>query len=123
MNQRVPFQMQQDYFDHAHGMHGGGYGFGWAIFALLLLLVLILFAQLMLTMRRPRFAGQRMWGRGHRHGAPPWQEGASWNAPDPAAVARMRYARGEIARDEYVQLVQDLGGEPGPAPEAPPPPA
>lgn len=32
--------------------------------------------------------------------------------PDPLAVARMRYARGEIGRDEYVQLAQDLGEAP-----------
>ncbi len=40
--------------------------------------------------------------------------------PDPALEqARMRYARGEIDRDEYLRLVADLGG----GPTAPPPPA
>jgi uncharacterized membrane protein len=108
--------MRPGYFvEHSNGMHGGG--LGWVIFALLLLLVLLASAQLMLTMWRPRFAGPRMRGRGPRHDGPPGR------GPDPAAIARMRYAQGEISRDEYVQLAQDLGGEPGPAPEAPAPPA
>ena len=107
MDQRIPFPMQQGYFEHGQRMHGGG--LGWAIFALLLLLVLLVLTQLVLTAWRPRFAGPR-------HGGPPW------HGPDPGAVARMRYARGEISRDEYTQLTQDLGGEPAPpAPPAPPP--
>ncbi|HEX7525507.1 MAG TPA: SHOCT domain-containing protein [Gaiellaceae bacterium] len=40
--------------------------------------------------------------------------------PDPLAVARMRYARGEIGRDEYVQLAQDLGEAPAAEPPTPP---
>jgi uncharacterized membrane protein len=36
--------------------------------------------------------------------------------------ARMRYARGEITRDEYVRLVEDLGGA-APAPQPLPPDA
>lgn len=30
-------------------------------------------------------------------------------AEDPLAVARIRYARGEISRDEFLQIQQDLG--------------
>jgi uncharacterized membrane protein len=97
--------MPQGYFEHGQGMHGGG--LGWAIFALLLILVLLVLTQLLLSAWRPRFAGAR-----RMHGGPPW------HGPDPGAIARMPYARGEISRDEYVQLTQDLGGEP-----APPPPA
>jgi putative membrane protein len=35
---------------------------------------------------------------------------------------RLRYARGEVDRDEFVQRVRDLGGE-GPEPPPPTPPA
>jgi uncharacterized membrane protein len=31
----------------------------------------------------------------------------------PAMVARMRYARGEISREQYDQIMKDLGGPPG----------
>jgi hypothetical protein len=30
----------------------------------------------------------------------------------------VRYAQGAIGRDEYLQLVQDLGGEPEPPPRS-----
>ncbi len=41
--------------------------------------------------------------------------------PDPALTElRMRYARGEVSRDEYVRMATDLGGAP---PPAEPPPA
>ncbi len=31
----------------------------------------------------------------------------------PAMIARMRYARGEISREQYEQIMQDLGRRPG----------
>jgi uncharacterized membrane protein len=53
--------------------------------------------------------------------ATPWtQPPQSAARPDPALEhARMRYARGEIDRDEYVRLVGDLGGSPIPPPAPP----
>jgi putative membrane protein len=36
-------------------------------------------------------------------------------------AVRLRYARGEIDRDEFVQRSRDLGASPPPAAEAPPP--
>lgn len=52
--------------------------------------------------------------------------GAGVPAPAAAdgAVAelRLRYARGDLTRDEYVQRLRDLGGE-GPEPAPPSPPA
>ena len=89
----------------------------WVLFALLLLLILLVVAQLALTaMRRPRFGGPGHW-RGGMHGPP---GGRPWGPPDPLTIAGLRYAHGELARDEYLQLVQDLGG--GGAPPPPPPP-
>ena len=119
MNQRTPFPMDQGQtFFRVGGMHrGGGDVLDWVIFALLLLLVLLVVAQLVLSvMRRPRFGGPP-WGPGGgggggRHGGPPWR------GPDALAIAQARYARGELDRDAYLQLAEDLGGAP-----APPPPA
>jgi hypothetical protein len=46
--------------------------------------------------------------------APPSGGVAVTAAPDASVEqVRMRYARGEITRDEYVQLTQDLGGSSG----------
>ena len=86
-------------------MHrGGGDALDWVIFALLLLLILLVVAQLAVTLVRPRRGMHtRVW-----HGSP-------WG-PDPLALAQMRYARGDIDHDAYVQLMQDLGGLPGPKP-------
>ena len=51
----------------------------------------------------------------HTHAAPPPRP------PDAALEhVRSRYARGEIPREEYVQLLQDLGGAPPIPPPAPP---
>jgi uncharacterized membrane protein len=85
-------------------MHrGGGDPLDWAIFALVLLLVLLVVAQFVWMLMRRRGMHKRVW-----HGAP-------WG-PNPLALAQMRYARGEIDRETYVQLTQDLGGEPAPPP-------
>jgi uncharacterized membrane protein len=118
MNQRmppIPMQRGQFYWES----HGGG-SLEWVIFALLLLLIVLVIAQLVLSvMRRGRFGGPR-----HRefklHGPPGPGGGRQWRRPDALEVARLRYAQGAIGRDEYTQLVQDLGGEQEPPP---PPPA
>jgi hypothetical protein len=73
-----------------------------------------------------------------RRGAPgAFGSGAAWSpewsrqGPDQALqAARLRYAQGEISRDEYARLVADLGGQvpaaagpprPSQAPPSPPP--
>jgi uncharacterized membrane protein len=114
MNQRMPIPMQrgQVYWE-SHG--GRGDSLEWVIFALLLLLIVLVIAQLMLTVLRrggPRHRGFKLYG------GPPGG-GRAWGRPNALEVARTRYAQGAIGRDEYLQLVQDLGGEP----EPPPPPA
>jgi len=122
MNQRMPYPVPHGrYFEMGGGPNGGGAdSLEWVIFALLLLLILLAIAQIALTlMRRPRFGG-----RLHKHyavqGPPGTPGGRLWGRPDPVSVARMRYARGEIGRDEYVQLMQDFGGESEVEPLTPP---
>jgi uncharacterized membrane protein len=39
--------------------------------------------------------------------------GRGYGGNRPAMVARMRYARGEITREQYNQIMQDLGRPPG----------
>jgi uncharacterized membrane protein len=87
--------------------HDGLGALEWAIFAIVLAtLIAVVFAL------ASRFARHRPphWGRFAFAGAPP---------VDPVGVVRMRYARGEVSRDEYLQATRDLGGEP----EAEPPPS
>jgi uncharacterized membrane protein len=113
MNQRVPAPMQRQIVEWGGGHRGGGDSLEWVIFALLLVLILLAIAQIaLILMRRRRFG--RHFGRG-MHG-PPGPGGPPWGRPDPLSIARTRYARGEIGRDEYVQLEHDLGGAPEPPP-------
>lgn len=42
--------------------------------------------------------------------------GGEYGMNRPAMVARMRYARGEITREQYDQIMQDLSRRPGPPP-------
>ena len=120
MNQQTPIPMPRGgRYSFAWGgepHHGGADTLEWVIFALLLLLIVLAIAQIVLAvMRRSGFGGPRH--RGFKMHGPPGG-GRSWGRPDALDVARLRYAQGAIGRDEYVQLVQDLGG----APEPPPPP-
>ncbi len=49
------------------------------------------------------------YGRGYYRQYPPGGYGPN----RPAMVARMRYARGEITREQYDQIMQDLSRRPG----------
>src|SRR5690349_8849307 len=50
--------------------------------------------------------------------------GAPWQPRDEALnAARIRYARGELDRDQYFRVVEDLTGVPRPAEPAAPPAA
>ncbi len=50
------------------------------------------------------------YGRRYGSGNP----GPNYGANRPAMIARMRYARGEITREQYEQIMKDLGRPPGP---------
>lgn len=86
------------------GYHEGGPGaFGWTVFALQLVLVLGVAWLLASVVLRGRL--------GRRAVAAPLATGGP--AGDPLGVLRMRYARGELNRDEYLQASTDLGAPPG----------
>lgn len=93
------------FFEH----HGGPGVLPWTIFALQLLLLLGLGA-LLASMLAGRFGRHRPAPAG---GPPP--------RPDALEVVRMRYARGEIDRDRYLEATHDLGGTP--VEESQPPPS
>jgi uncharacterized membrane protein len=86
--------------------HGGPSALAWTIFALQLLLL----AGLAYLVVRSVAGSWR-----------PAAATATTVAPAPQAneaveIVRMRYARGEVSRDEYVQAVRDLGGTADEAP-------
>jgi uncharacterized membrane protein len=91
--------------------HHGGHPLAWVLFALILVLLLLVIANLATTLRRrrrgPWTSGPAPW---MRHGA-----GLAAAGGAPEEVLRLRYARGEITRDEFLQASADLAG-PGPAP-------
>ena len=90
----------------------GHYGLGVLLFLLIAALVigLVVFAAVRLAGGRPSHRG----GWKTAMGPGPMMYGR-----DPALEhARVRYARGELSRDDYLRVVSDLGG---PAPPDPTP--
>jgi uncharacterized membrane protein len=74
---------------------GGPSALAWTILALELLMLAALAFLIVRTFAfRPRPAGPLI----RRHGP-----------PDPLTHVRMRYANGEISREEYLQATRDLG--------------
>lgn len=112
MNRYPPFFGDGPRNDFLGYHYGGPSAYGWTVFALQLVIVLgivWLVASLLL---------------GSRLGRKPAAAAAGPVLPpragdDALAVLRMRYAKGEIERDQYLQATADLGGEAKP----PPPPA
>jgi len=89
---------------------GGPSALAWTIFALQLLLLLGLAALLLRSFAFARPAGPP-------RGRPFTRRGPQ----DPLEHLRVRYARGEISREEYLQVTRDLGGTPEePTEELPP---
>jgi len=112
MNDNQPFPFRGRGFDigpiYLH--HGpGNSSLAWATFALVLLLVLTIFALIV-----ARTAARRSHG---------WQRKMVFAGPgghhDPLELLRMRYARGEIDRDAFLQGTSDLTAS-APTEERPP---
>ena len=104
MNPNGPFQGRGFGFVPAHGYYQGGTPtLAWVTFALVLLLVLTVFALLVARFARAgrNFGGPRMRMRGR---------------PDPLDIVRMRFASGQISREEYLQATADLTPPQPPAP-------
>jgi uncharacterized membrane protein len=105
---------------YGHAFHHGPGVFGWLFLALLAAALVVGVIALVRAWSTPR--GHRFAPTFGMHGAPPF--GALHGAPvDPAlGELRLRYARGEIDRDEYARRAGDLG-YPITPPPGPPPPA
>jgi len=103
-----PFRGRLDYGDY--GMQHSGHGlFAWLALLLLAVLVgLAIYALIRVAKRRPS-------------GMAPTISPVS--PADPALhELRVRYARGDVGRDEYLQKAADLGEPSLPGPPAAPPP-
>jgi uncharacterized membrane protein len=83
--------------------HAGNTSLEWATFALVLLIVLTLGALIV-----ARLAD-----------GPPRRRFRMRGGPDPLEVVRMRFASGQITRDEYLQVTSDLTAHHGPPPPEP----
>jgi len=93
-------------------MYGPGYRGGWGAhhavgFAIVHLVVFVLIVALILLVL---FALWRWLGRRYPPAVAATIPAAAMAAPsDALAVVRMRYAHGEIDRDEFVRMSNDLG--------------
>jgi len=105
MNIQPPdtFRGGRPLFGPVMGHHGGPSALSWTIFALQLLMLAALAVLLIRAFAaRPRTADA----------GPPRRFVRRHGPPDPLTHARMRYASGEIDREEYLQVMRDLGGTP-----------
>ena len=108
--------MQYPHYGHMGFRDGHGYGLGVIGWLIPLLFLAALVALLVLLFTRLRHPLTMPPGTTHAPPPPPAP------APDAAlAHARLRYARGEVSRDEYLQLAADLGGDVQPSAPGPPP--
>ncbi len=79
---------------------------GWLFFPLLIVVLLGVGIWLVRAGRHGPMA-MRM-RHGHNHGLHgPWGERAAQEL-DPREILRLRYARGELSREEYLRMLEDL---------------
>jgi len=119
MNTHPPFQGRG--FGYGGSLvvhaHQGNSPLAWATFALVLLLVLM-FAAFLLTRWAGRGQRRQLRHRRMLFGPP----GFGGRRPDALEVLRMRFASGQMTRDEFLQAAGDLTST-APTMEQPPPPA
>lgn len=92
--------------------HGGAYGYPrnmhdagtssveWVILGIVIAILVVVLLLLADRCRHRRHHQRHGWAL---HGAP----------DEPLAIVRMRYSRGEMTREEYLQSLDDLGVPPG----------
>jgi uncharacterized membrane protein len=104
-HRQLPFGGQgRQFFPGGGGDRHFGHGehpLGWVIFALLLAVLAVLLVNLVLKLLASRRAAAS---------TQPVAPGA-----EPLALLRLRYARGEVGRDEFLRASEDLGAAPGEA--------
>jgi putative membrane protein len=82
------------------------YPFGGFFLAFFILIIVFFIVRVAFWSTRASRYGQR-YGRGGSR--------EYYGVNRPAMIARMRYARGEITREQYDQIMKDLGRPPGPS--------
>lgn len=93
---------------HMGRYHDGPHWIGMIVFAVLVAAVIALVVWTVV----------RLTGRQAAHAAPPPQ---GWPRSDAAVESlRVRYARGEVGRDDFVRMSADLGAPVAPAPPVAP---
>ena len=98
--------MQHPYWEHA----GDGHPFGWLLVLLIVAVVVGIVSALVFR-----------WLAGRQVGTLRLAPVAGGPAADALGVVRLRYARGEIDREQFLQTTADLGGtETYPVAEPPP---
>jgi putative membrane protein len=99
---------------HFYGRPGLGYR-GPGLFRVLILVVLVALLVVAITrlvyMRRAHTARAQRWQ--HRQWGPPGGGPMHPNADPALHELRLRYARGELSRDEFLERSRDLGGPDG----------
>jgi len=96
------FGLSSPTYPYRFGLFGGFF----VVFFILILVFFIVRVAFWST-RASRYG--RRYGYGGYGG---YNENSGMNRP--AMVARMRYAKGEITREQYDQIMRDLGRRPGP---------
>jgi uncharacterized membrane protein len=96
-------------FPASFGIASPSYPYHYGLFGGVFFLFLILIVAFFIV--RVAFWSTRASRYGRRSGANHPNGGYGPNRP--VMVARMRYARGEITREQYDQIIQDLGRRPG----------
>ncbi len=92
--------------------YGYGYGgFGWGAMLAMGLFGLLIIAGLVLLIVWAVRAGEHQ-HRGYYYGAPQQRDAA-------VQAARERYARGEISKEQYDEIMRNLGYPPSAPPSAP----
>ncbi len=89
--------MYQGYWDH-----GGMHPLTWVLLVVLIALLLALLAFVLSRLFPGRFQAPR-------------RPAVAGPLGDAIGIARLRYAKGELTRDEFIRMNEDLGAPPDPA--------